>query len=622
MSSTIQRCRKNGCRHEPLPMIVMSGGCNHLSSFADVCSYIHDPKVAEEDGAQFFNTISSPALLKRGLQYAPLPPLATARHGHGFVTLDSEVLAIGGADLRSHQFYRKAERASVPPNDHDRAKVVISPSQQSSSQSSRECFDCQWESLAYMHNARANFACCVLHHMRLQSAWRRGSKSGSLATGDAPKPGKGLGSPLSAATGDISAPIRTSSGEETRTGKDDGSNSKDCVVVVVGGENERGVLKSAEMYDFATRTWVALPALSVGRHSATAAAVGDQVFVFGGRSENGDVLRTVEAIEFTVDKDGWFVRGGGWTTLAPMKQARSGAAVVCFKDIVYLIGGDSGVKPLNSVILYHTLRDVWFEGPSLNEARSWCHAYITPSRRHGKQFNDVKSDGETKCEEESQHGPLSYDMVAFGGWESTAKKCVSSIERWELDFESDFIKGAMTANGVSSYPKWEKVGSMPLSSLELCKEGAAVVGCVVNECGDECESPDGPSEDSKPCKGFVAVEGETDLLRGTEVPSGVSEVAPSPVRCFASPINEKSSNASPLAFPNPMLPPAAFTVNKVSSPEKTEKVKATPMKSGFCYEARSVGMMSVKKTYQRLEEKEAERQRQRGKDKEATKEDQ
>ncbi|CEL92681.1 unnamed protein product [Vitrella brassicaformis CCMP3155] len=171
-------------------------------------------------------------------------------------------------------------------------------------------------------------------------------------------------------------------------------------VLAIGGQGEKSVLKSVELYNPAANTWRALPPMSEPRHSCSTAVIGQRVYVFGGRDEagnHGKVHKSCEMLELPATPGAGGVKP--WRQLRPMKQARSGATAVAFKGRVFVIGGTTGVKPLQSVEIYDPKANTWQTGPPLNSARAWHSAFVWRDQ-----------------------------IVVFGGQEPTAQYIVDTVE--------------------------------------------------------------------------------------------------------------------------------------------------------------------------------------------------
>lgn len=67
--------------------------------------------------------------------------------------------------------------------------------------------------------------------------------------------------------------------------------------VVLGGENDKGVLKSVELYHPVKKNWINLAPMQQERHSFGAVSVGSSIFAIGGRDASGNHGRVLKSVE-------------------------------------------------------------------------------------------------------------------------------------------------------------------------------------------------------------------------------------------------------------------------------------------------------------------------------------
>lgn len=112
----------------------------------------------------------------------------------------------------------------------------------------------------------------------------------------------------------------------------------DGKLYVLGGFNGRlGITGEVQVFDLASCTWSAGPALPAPLHHANAAVVGDTLYVLGSLAE----------LEFVPDAAAWSwapAREATWSALPPMPAAvaRGSAAVGAIGRRIYLAGGLAG----------------------------------------------------------------------------------------------------------------------------------------------------------------------------------------------------------------------------------------------------------------------------------------
>jgi N-acetylneuraminic acid mutarotase len=142
----------------------------------------------------------------------------------------------------------------------------------------------------------------------------------------------------------------------------------DGLVYVVGGIDDgdgenRLTLKSGECYDPSTRQWSALPDMSVARFGCAAACVNGSLYVVGGAFH-----KSAECYDPSTRK---------WQSLPDMSVARNGCAAVSMEGVLYVVGGRSGTDAdtaLASAECYDPATRQWRALPAMSVARYACAA--------------------------------------------------------------------------------------------------------------------------------------------------------------------------------------------------------------------------------------------------------
>lgn len=129
-------------------------------------------------------------------------------------------------------------------------------------------------------------------------------------------------------------------------------------VWVLGGRGEEGVLASVEVYRNALFTleeggeeMESMAPMSEGREGAGCVSFCDRLYIFGGRGKGGAVLASAEVYS-----------GGTWCALAPMVVPREGFRVAVAEDRVMVVGGRRGEQLLERVDVFCLLSHTWVEG--------------------------------------------------------------------------------------------------------------------------------------------------------------------------------------------------------------------------------------------------------------------
>lgn len=110
-------------------------------------------------------------------------------------------------------------------------------------------------------------------------------------------------------------------------------------------------------------SWSVRTPMPTAREHASAAAVGDTIFVFGGLVRNDCTgLTTVEAYDTVSDQ---------WSARAPMPTGRWNAGVALVNGIIYVIGGSVGCGPrTDAVEAYDPVTNTWSTRAPLPSARA------------------------------------------------------------------------------------------------------------------------------------------------------------------------------------------------------------------------------------------------------------
>ncbi|XP_028267808.1 kelch-like protein 20 isoform X2 [Parambassis ranga] len=122
------------------------------------------------------------------------------------------------------------------------------------------------------------------------------------------------------------------------------------VIVTVGGEDDKVVLRSVESFDPVTNQWKNLACLpfAVSKHGLVVS--GSTLYLAGGEFPDGSASREMWRYDPCFDS---------WMELAPMNVARSELGLVMLDGFVYAVGGWEGRSRLDSVECYNPLTDSW-----------------------------------------------------------------------------------------------------------------------------------------------------------------------------------------------------------------------------------------------------------------------
>jgi len=141
-----------------------------------------------------------------------------------------------------------------------------------------------------------------------------------------------------------------------------GSATVNGQVYVVGGKNEQGqALTSVERYDPHLDVWYRVTPMKSPRTGLGVASLGGKLYAIGGRSETGYRLNSTECYHVQTD---------AWVECATMKSARGAVRCGALNKCIYAVGGRSdNNQALNSVEAYDTSTNEWREVAPMQTAR-------------------------------------------------------------------------------------------------------------------------------------------------------------------------------------------------------------------------------------------------------------
>ncbi|XP_060875473.1 ring canal kelch homolog [Metopolophium dirhodum] len=119
----------------------------------------------------------------------------------------------------------------------------------------------------------------------------------------------------------------------------------------VGGCNETGSLKSAEVFDCSRQEWHMVCNMSTRRDDFGVGVLNNILYAVGGHDFSvSQRLRSVECYNPSIDT---------WSSVADMRVSRSGVGVGVLDGVLYAAGGHDGFKLLRSVETYRPSTGVW-----------------------------------------------------------------------------------------------------------------------------------------------------------------------------------------------------------------------------------------------------------------------
>jgi DNA-binding CsgD family transcriptional regulator len=132
----------------------------------------------------------------------------------------------------------------------------------------------------------------------------------------------------------------------------------------IGGETAEGVDNSVLIYDTQQRQWSSGAPKLTAVADATAQVLAGEIYVVGGRLENGQATNAVEA---------YSPLNNGWRPLTALPQPIAGGLALTFGNQLYLFGGEnSSGEVLDSAYVYDPAARQWQSLPSLQQARAFA----------------------------------------------------------------------------------------------------------------------------------------------------------------------------------------------------------------------------------------------------------
>jgi N-acetylneuraminic acid mutarotase len=144
-------------------------------------------------------------------------------------------------------------------------------------------------------------------------------------------------------------------------------------IYAIGGETDEGVVDVVERYDPGRNQWEKLSPLPVALADVSAAVVGGDIYVPGGRTGSGQLSNQLEVYDPLEDR---------WEGRKAMPVALSAYALVAFEGKLYVFGGWDGSKFVNSVYEYDPSTDSWSEKTSMPTKRGYAGAAAAGGKIH------------------------------------------------------------------------------------------------------------------------------------------------------------------------------------------------------------------------------------------------
>lgn len=142
-------------------------------------------------------------------------------------------------------------------------------------------------------------------------------------------------------------------------------------IYAIGGETAEAITDEVSRYDSVTNQWETLRPKPMAVADTSAAIVGGQVYVPGGRLASGMVTSTVEVYDPARNI---------WEQRAPLPFALSAYALAAFEGRLYLFGGWDGATYRAEVFVYDPGQDAWTTLTPMPTARGQAGVAVASGR--------------------------------------------------------------------------------------------------------------------------------------------------------------------------------------------------------------------------------------------------
>jgi hypothetical protein len=165
-----------------------------------------------------------------------------------------------------------------------------------------------------------------------------------------------------------------------------------------GEEGEELIVNSVLKFDCRVQTWSEVAPMPAGRDNAGACVVGSDIYIFGGKIENGAPSSTTYLFSTETNE---------WATLAPMPEAMH-PSICMLDDLIYVMGGcNKHDDSMTSVHRFDPVANLWSTVAPMSVSRMALGSFV-----------------------------LGGSMYAVGGFDLDGYKSWSSMERYSVASDS------------------------------------------------------------------------------------------------------------------------------------------------------------------------------------------
>lgn len=131
-------------------------------------------------------------------------------------------------------------------------------------------------------------------------------------------------------------------------------------IYAIAGNVGEVITNVVNRYDASVNQWITLNPKPLAVAEVSAAVVGGQIYIPGGRLTSGTVTNTMEVYNPSAD---------AWEQRAPLPLALSAYALAAFEGRLYLFGGWDGKAYRTDIFVYDPGQDAWAKLPPMPTAR-------------------------------------------------------------------------------------------------------------------------------------------------------------------------------------------------------------------------------------------------------------
>jgi len=141
------------------------------------------------------------------------------------------------------------------------------------------------------------------------------------------------------------------------------ANFVDGVLYAVGGVDDvHNVVGTNYAYDPTTDTWAEKAPMPTARHHLTSSVVNGKLYVIGGRIYGDGIPEPIaKALSNFNNTEVYDPKNNSWTELKPMPTKRSGLASAAIGNDIYVFGGEKVKGTFENNEKYDTIKNTWTE---------------------------------------------------------------------------------------------------------------------------------------------------------------------------------------------------------------------------------------------------------------------